>query len=291
MTRSIINIKILDELKSFIVPLAQDEFAQLEKSILNEGCRDSLIVWEQNEEHILVDGHNRYKICVDNNIHFDILIMDFENLEDVRLWMLNNQIGRRNLSPDQLSYYRGLKYLSLRNKKGGYDNVLSKGQNELSTSEMLAEEFRLSESTIKRDAKFAEGLNIIGNKNNTLKSRILKGEVKVNKKDIQMLTNVDDFNFTLKNEIDIFNIAKSIRNRVLNQIESKINDVYNRSLEDAQEILIEKEPLFPDKSDRLQKIKGRIISAINRAIVKKDLNAIGDLKNLIEQLELLLTDD
>mgnify|MGYP002336488951 CR=1 FL=1 len=75
--------------------------------------------------------------------------------------MVDNQIGRRNLTADQMSYYRGLKYLALKKAKGGYENIKSKGKTEISTSKFLSEQFNVSESTIKRDARFAEGLNTI----------------------------------------------------------------------------------------------------------------------------------
>lgn len=129
---------------------------------------------------MLADGHNWLGICKKkHNIPFKIKEIPFADKEEVRLWMLNNQLGRRNLTSDQLSYYHGLKYESLKNQRGGYSNVESKGQKELSTSERLAEDFKVSENTIKRDAKYTKGLYIIGDFNPELKLKILKGETKV----------------------------------------------------------------------------------------------------------------
>ena len=53
----------------------------------------------------------------------------------------------------------------------------------------------------------------------------------------------------------------------------------------ARETIQDSEPLFIDKGDRLNKIKGMIISAINRAIKEKDIKAFKELKKLIEKLE------
>jgi hypothetical protein len=44
------------EFLALIPPLSATERQGLEASILAEGCRDPLIVWE--EKNILVDGHN-----------------------------------------------------------------------------------------------------------------------------------------------------------------------------------------------------------------------------------------
>src|SRR5687767_12605721 len=183
-----VSISTLKELKQFILPLSKEEFTTLEQNILAEGCRDPLVIWKKSDNKlILVDGHNRLEICQKHNLPYKIKKIDFSNIDEAKAWMVDNQLGRRNLTTDQLSYYRGIKYLSLKKNKGGYKQVLSKGQNELLTSEVLSEQFKVSESTIKRDAKFAEGLEIIGRSNPELKRAILAGESKVKKADIQIL--------------------------------------------------------------------------------------------------------
>ena len=88
------EIKIDEELSGLIPPLTEDEYSRLEQSILDEGCRDAIILWE----NIIVDGHNRYRICQKHNISFRTLQKEFATKDDVKLWMLQNQLSRRNLS-------------------------------------------------------------------------------------------------------------------------------------------------------------------------------------------------
>jgi len=38
-------MEVDQELKSIIPPLTIEEYTQLEKNIINEGCREPLIVW------------------------------------------------------------------------------------------------------------------------------------------------------------------------------------------------------------------------------------------------------
>jgi hypothetical protein len=240
---------------------------------------------------VLVDGHNRYKICKKNNIPYKVKKIDFKDIEEVKIWMVENQMGRRNLTPDQLSYYRGLKYLSLKKKKGGYDNVLSKGQNDFSTSEFLATQFNVSESTVKRDAKFAEGLNMIGLSNPNLKLNILTGKATVKKADVQVLTSArDPKKMNIKNEADLYNKAKAIKEEVLQEVEAKVKKIEKQKSEKVQEVLKSMEPVFLSREDRLKKIKGKIISAINRAITERDSVAIKELKKLIDKLAGELSD-
>jgi hypothetical protein len=41
------SLTILKEIKDYILPLSDEEFFNLEKSILLEGCRDPLIAWQK----------------------------------------------------------------------------------------------------------------------------------------------------------------------------------------------------------------------------------------------------
>jgi hypothetical protein len=234
---------------------------------------------------VLVDGHNRFKICQKRGIPYKIKKLSFDTIDDAKVWMIDNQIGRRNLTPDQMSYYRGLKYLSLRKSRGGYDNVKSKGQNETSTSELVSKFFNVSESTVKRDAKFAEGLNIIGKSNPKLKTKILTGESKVKKGDIQALADGRSHDrLTIADESDLFIKAKIIREGILAEVETSLKKLSKKSAQ-PEKATNNSEPIFLEKSDRLRKIKGMILNAMNRAINEMDAKAMKELKKLVERLE------
>ena len=87
-------MKIDNEFKSLIPPLTDDERGELEKSILADGCRDALVLWGD----ILIDGQNRYEICERYGIPYKTVQMEFASREDAMLWILQNQLARRNLS-------------------------------------------------------------------------------------------------------------------------------------------------------------------------------------------------
>ncbi|MCD0505680.1 hypothetical protein [Bordetella petrii] len=102
------NIQINEELRTYIDPLSADEYAALERSLLAEGCRDALVLWGD----VLVDGHNRYALCRKHGIEFKtIQNTRFTSLDDVRLWMIENHLGRRSVS----DFQRGV--LALRKKE------------------------------------------------------------------------------------------------------------------------------------------------------------------------------
>ena len=100
-----INLKIDPEFQSQIPPLTDDEFKQLEENILKEGKLISpLIVWNNT----LVDGHNRYAILQKHpEIYFSTMPLPFESREEVLAWICKNQLGRRNLTPEQQLHTAG----------------------------------------------------------------------------------------------------------------------------------------------------------------------------------------
>ncbi len=49
----------------------------------------------------MLDGHNRYKICTENNRQFSTVNIKLDSLEHAKLWILQHQAGRRNLTDDQ----------------------------------------------------------------------------------------------------------------------------------------------------------------------------------------------
>lgn len=88
------SIVIDPEFKSLIPPLTPEEYAGLEESIVNEGCRDPLVLWGET----LIDGHNRWEICAKHSgIPFKTVQREFESRNDAIAWIIKNQFGRRNL--------------------------------------------------------------------------------------------------------------------------------------------------------------------------------------------------
>jgi hypothetical protein len=119
-----LNISINDELRTYVDPLTPAEHEALERSLLTEGCREALILWQD----VLIDGHNRYAICTQHDIPFRTVQNDkFESIEDVKLWMIDNQLARRSVT----DFQRGL--MALRKKEILAARVVQKTDDELQT--------------------------------------------------------------------------------------------------------------------------------------------------------------
>ena len=91
-------IHIDPEFVAIIPALSADERAQLEANLFADGCRDPLGDWDADDGPILLDGHNRYSICNAHDIPFTTISADVQDRAEARIWIIRNQLGRRNLS-------------------------------------------------------------------------------------------------------------------------------------------------------------------------------------------------
>lgn len=80
--------------------MSPEEFAQLEENCVRDGIRDPLVFWNvPNGDDILIDGHNRWEISAKHGgIPFEMKRMEFDLRDDVKAWIIQNQLGRRNIN-------------------------------------------------------------------------------------------------------------------------------------------------------------------------------------------------
>ncbi len=166
-----INLKIDPEFQNQIPPLTDDEYKQLEENILKEGkLLSPLIVWNNT----LVDGHNRYAILQKHpEICFSTMPLRFESREEVLAWICKNQLGRRNLTPEQKLFLIGKQYEAEKSSHGearkeshdenGRFHRSSQTDNSgeaMKTCERIAEENGVSKATVLRASKYMKGVEI-----------------------------------------------------------------------------------------------------------------------------------
>ena len=210
------------EFKDLIPPLTDEEFAQLEASLLAEGCRDALVVWAKcapsecgdeecsrygkyipqaewaagdgiwecpecgwgvapmnNDEDILLDGHNRLRICEEHDIGYETCEISLPSRDAAKAWIIRNQFARRNLT----LYQRAELALKLEpliaakakakestHTKQGYQ----KSGNPVHTDKELAKAAGVSHDTIAK-VKYLEA-----NTDKETQAKVRSGEVSIN---------------------------------------------------------------------------------------------------------------
>ena len=175
------------EFKALIPPLTAEELQQLEANLLAEGCRNPLVVWGDHD--VLLDGHNRFEICLKYNIHFGITELFLPDRNAARRWIINNQLGRRNLTAEQSSYLRGKNCHEEKHQGRRSDLTSDQNDQRMTTPE---------KSTEQSDVDVTEQLAVL--------NRILKAIV-LCKRTCKLLIQFDEHNFrweyTVSGYIDV----------------------------------------------------------------------------------------
>lgn len=184
------ELKIDPELRDLLPPLTDEEYKQLEKNIVENGFDRNFPIMEWHG--YVVDGHNRYKICKDHNItDYVIGTLAYETKEEVMEWMLDIQLGRRNLSPIQriaiTEKYRPIYEKQAKENQGTRNDLKnnitvnlpqslsnSNENRNPTTAEKLASVAGVSEKTYRMGAK------ILNSDNEKVKEKVLSGEMSIN---------------------------------------------------------------------------------------------------------------
>ncbi len=187
------KITVSKQFEDLIFPLTTEELAVLEQSILKHGVRDSLKVWSNGRDY-LIDGHHRKKLIDKHKItKYKITKLKFGSKHEVVNWILDNQLGRRNCTPEGISFLRGLRYKNEKLQHGG-DRKSNTQSGKLITSERLAKQYKVGKNTILRDETFADAVESIvkvfptPKKQKDIKHKILTRQINLSKKDIVELS-------------------------------------------------------------------------------------------------------
>ena len=182
-------LKTDPEFQSKIPPLTFEELNQLEANILRDGrILNPIIVWEG----LIVDGHNRYTIAKKHpEIPFTIHEKEFASRYEAIIWICKNQLGRRNLTPEQKKYLIGKQYEAEKMKLGG-DHGNSRSSNgtfspnsqngdlgnSRTTCKKIAAENGISKNTVLRAEQFSKGVDAAEEAVPGTRKKVLSGEVK-----------------------------------------------------------------------------------------------------------------
>ena len=187
------ELKIDPELRDFIPPLSGEEKKQLEESLLKFGYKGAPIyTWRG----FIVDGHNRYELCKRHNIDFpidDLDLGDDATIIDVMEWMINTQLGRRNLPPAQRisvvdKFKKKIQEQAAMNKsdaiaesnKNRSSNVLQMEKNEISKKERIHTDKELAKMAGVGTGTIARYNRVMNSDDEELKKKVLSNEVKIN---------------------------------------------------------------------------------------------------------------
>jgi ParB-like chromosome segregation protein Spo0J len=159
------RIRIDETIQRALLPLRDDELQLLEQSVLAEGIRDPLVVWNRDGEYVLLDGHHRYQLAQKHGLGFSTVEMEFADESEAVQWVLRNQLARRNLTDEQRTLVLGRYYntLKLAPHRPSTDNAVkfTAFSGRSATARQLGEMFGVSEKTVRNAAEFAKALDAL----------------------------------------------------------------------------------------------------------------------------------
>ena len=180
-------LKIDPEFQGKIPPLTFEELNQLEANILRDGrIINPIIVWQG----LIVDGHNRYTIAKKHpEIPFTVHEKEFASRYEAIIWICKNQLGRRNLTPEQKKFLMGKQYSSEKcteafrgnqhtaKKSGGVQS--EHNQKPLKTCERIAQENHSSASSVRRAEYYAHGVDVADELSPGFRNRFFREELHI----------------------------------------------------------------------------------------------------------------
>ena len=184
--KKVYELTVDPEFRDLIPPLNEEELKLLEESLVTDGCESPLIVWNG----VIIDGHNRYAICRKHEISFAIQEKDFSSRDEAMLWMLRNQLGRRNLNNYQrvelvLKFEPLVKSAAeqrmLAGKAANPVPTLAQGQTKGKTRDHLSEAAGVSHGT------FAKAKKLVQSADEETKRELRAGKVTVNRAYTELL--------------------------------------------------------------------------------------------------------
>ena len=152
-----IDLHISKRLKDLLPSLTTEERKQLKANIEADGrVTDPILFWHDGKRSVVVDGMHRYPIAKSLGVPYMLEAIEIgDTHEEAELWILNRQLGRRNLlSPEAQRKLRGELYNRMKRKDGGHGDQRSGCQIDTpktDTAQNIAEKAGVSAATVKRD--------------------------------------------------------------------------------------------------------------------------------------------
>lgn len=188
------ELKIDAEFEAKCPALTKEEFEQLEENIVTEGIvLTPIIVWGDT----IIDGHNRWKILSRHpEIEYRIHKKEFENRYEAISWICKNQLGRRNLTPQQKKYLIGQRYEAEKEAENFHGNRFTSSRESSGyqngthykeagkTYDRIAKETNTSRNYVLRAAPYAKGIDAAEDAVPGVKKEFLSGRLKATDKEV-----------------------------------------------------------------------------------------------------------
>lgn len=174
------GLKTIWELKSYLPEMDDDLFNQLKSDIKRNGLNDPILYLTLTDGNkLVIEGHTRLRAAIELKLkEFPAkeITDSFNNLDDIKLWMIRHQFQRRNLSNVeklQLAFH-SKETIEKRAKEN-----LSKGGKNIDVNEPIDTNQEIAKIAGVSRATVVRYTNVINNAPKSLKQNMLKGDISI----------------------------------------------------------------------------------------------------------------
>ena len=266
-----LEIKVNPEYEKILPKLSGEEFEALKASIWNDGQLYPIII---NQKGVILDGHNRYHVCVELKFAPKTFTMPFDDPLVEKKFVIEVNLKRRHLNLFQKAEMGMLlmdieKLLAKQRQEKNLPSLEGKSRHETTAAAQVSEKIGVSEATFERAKK------VIDSANEETKDKLRKGEWSIN--------------YAYEGYKAIDNVSDKVKKKVLKLAFEKeeinpiqLNDITKKT-ELAQELIESRAP--KDKREALTaKYVGQLYTPeLNIGRLEEDLKVVGGLTELEER--------
>jgi hypothetical protein len=149
--------------------------------------------YTEQQPWTILDGHHRYQICQQHGLVFSLREVPRVTTRDEAIdWIIENQLGRRNLNEQQQWYLRGKRRNLIKMirspeaipvKSPIHDENMHDATIPITTKE-LAKEYGVNESTVIKDGQFAAALDLMSDHDPKIRAQVLSGHSPLTKQEV-----------------------------------------------------------------------------------------------------------
>ena len=184
-------LKIDPEFRRLVFPLSPEEYAALERRILQHGCSQPVVAWYG----CIMQGFAQYEICKMRDIAFQVKNISFCVREEAISITCREELRSRHLPENQRRYLIGKRYnadvIIEAHNAAGTDQFKERNRRDLAkgkkyyessggrTKERIAEEYGLSRCSVTRYGIYAQAIDYIASIQPDTAVLILAGGTKI----------------------------------------------------------------------------------------------------------------
>ena len=180
--------------ENLTLPISEREEDALVESILREGCRKPISVWQG----IVLDGHKRLKICKMEGISFETQEIDCKTEDEAIIWVCRERTRNMDRNKQYYRYLMGKWYLCevMINRSVKKPRVPSDGgyyeRHGNRTSIMMGQRIGVHHSTLEKYGTYAAALDVLLRDEPELFRALMEEEVRLGQSATQDLAHMDE---------------------------------------------------------------------------------------------------